>query len=203
MITLLLVRHGETEWNRSGRFQGQSDTNLSESGVQQAERLRQRLSAERIDAVFSSDLKRALDTATIIASPHHVPVSPCPELRELDFGELEGKRYEEIQQGYPHLMQWWISGDLETQAPQGESPTQLAARVAGFLARLKSDCTAERVLIVAHNGTLQMLVCLLLGISPTYWVRFRFGHASLTMASIHSEQAAITLLNDTCHLREP
>jgi len=201
LATLLLVRHGETEWNQTGRYQGQTDIGLSEAGVQQAERLRRSLSSNRIDGVYASDLKRTMETAAIIAAPHQLKIQPCTELRELNFGEMEGKSFEEIQRDYSALIQAWRTGNIEAIAPQGESPSQLAARVARFMPQLKKEPADKTLFIVAHGGSLQMLVCLLLGINPANWLRFRLDTASLTIARTYSEQAVLTLLNDTCHLR--
>ena len=96
MSRLLLVRHGITEFNSTRRFAGYSDVEMSADGYRQVERLRDRLVGEKIDAVYSSDLKRALVTARVIFSGHNGDIVPCPELREVNYGSAEGLTFQEI-----------------------------------------------------------------------------------------------------------
>jgi Fructose-2,6-bisphosphatase len=198
MTKLILVRHGETEWNRTGRYQGQSDIELNTTGLWQAERLRDRLVRQRIDAAYSSDLKRALHTAQIIISKHNLVMIPCKELREIDFGELEGMTSDEIQRHYPN----WHGMSSDVSIPGGESISQLASRIELFVPRLVEYSGDKTVLIVAHGGTLQMLVCILLGIGTKYWRQIRLDSASLTIVESRSGRMVLSLLNDTCHLED-
>ena len=109
MSRLLLARHGDTELNSAEKYWGRTDVKLSTDGLRQAERLRDRLAEEKIDVVYSSDLKRALVTAETIASKHQLDVNPCEELREIDFGNIEGLTYEEVRQLYPEFFnKYWI-----------------------------------------------------------------------------------------------
>ena len=103
MSRLLLVRHGITEFNSARRFQGHSDIELSTAGYRQAEELRDRLTVERIDIIYSSDLKRALMTAEVISSGHKVDIVICPELREINYGSIEGLTFDEISRHYPEV----------------------------------------------------------------------------------------------------
>jgi alpha-ribazole phosphatase len=202
LTRLLLVRHGETGWNRAGRYQGQSDTELSKIGIEQAKKLRERLAAEGIDAIYSSDLKRALRTAELIASVHDVEVVPRQELRELDFGEFEGRYFEEIKERYLPLDQMWRGEDLEARAPGGESLYQLANRVSQFENKLGRVPDKETILIVAHGGSLRVLICLLLGVGLECWWQFQLDSASLSIVEIYPERNILSVLNDTCHLRD-
>lgn len=196
MMRLLLVRHGETEWNREGRYQGHTDVELSTTGLWQAERLCDRLAEQRIDAVYSSDLKRALQTAQIITSKHNLAVIPCKELREIDFGELEGMTFDEIQRHYPD----WGGMSSDVSLPRGENLSQLTARIELFVSRLVEHSGDRIVLVVAHGGSLQVLVCILLGIGIEHWRQICLDSASLSAVESYREQAVLSLLNDTCHL---
>jgi len=197
-MRLLLIRHGETEWNRAGRYQGHSDIELSAIGIWQAERLRDCLNGQRIDAIYSSDFKRALHTAQIIATKHDLTVVSCRELREINFGELEGMTFDEIQHHYPG----WDGIGYNISIPGGESLSQLASRAKLFISKLSKHSAKETILIVAHGGSLQVLVCLLLGIGIKYWRQIRLDSASLTIVECYPDAAVLSLLNDTCHVED-
>lgn len=200
MVRLLLVRHGETEWNEAGRCQGCSDVDLGATGLKQAEKLRERLAEESITAIYSSDLRRALHTARIIASPHGIEVVPREELREVDFGEFEGLTFEEIKRRYPQV-DWWDIQNPDQCFPKGESVSQLMARVSQFVAELRECYSEGTKLIVAHGGPLRALLCLLLGFRLEHWWSIRLDNASLSIVETCSPGVVISLLNDVCHLR--
>ena len=105
MAKLLLVRHGNTKLNSAERFWGQTDVELGEEGIWQAERLRDRLAAYQLETIYTSPLSRTRATAEIIASLHQLEIIPCAELREINFGYVEGLTYTEINQQYPELAQ--------------------------------------------------------------------------------------------------
>ena len=112
LTRLLLVRHGETELQSSLRYWGKTDVALGPIGLHQAEQLRDRLAMERIDPIYSSELKSAADTADIIAARHNLKITTCPELREIDFGRLEGLEFNEIHSQFPEVEQMWLARDF-------------------------------------------------------------------------------------------
>jgi phosphoserine phosphatase len=199
LARLLLVRHGETEWNKSGRYQGRTDIDLNAVGIQQAEALRQRLGKEKINVIYSSDLKRAVHTAEIIALEHNAELVTGKELREIDFGEFDGLTFAEIKQRYP-TSNWWAAKDAEEKLPNGESVSQLTARVSQFISGLRIHTDEETVLVVAHGGALRSLLCLLLALGLEHWWQIRLDTASLTIVENHPEGVVLSLLNDVCHL---
>jgi alpha-ribazole phosphatase len=196
---LLLVRHGETEWNQTGRYQGHSDISLSDTGHRQADALKKRLSNESIEAVYSSDLKRAVQTAQIIMSAHNTELTTCEELRELNFGKFEGLTFEEIKKDRIQH-NWWTANHLDEKIPNGESIRDLTNRVSQLVGRLDRQANEEIILIIGHGGSLRALICLLLGFSSEYWWRIRLDSASLTIVETYPEGAVLSLLNDLCHL---
>ena len=201
MSKLLLVRHGDTEANSAERYWGCSDVRLSESGIRQAERLRQRLSNEKIDAVYSSNLSRALVTAQTIASEHQLEVIVCPELSEIDFGEFEGLTFAEVSQLYPEVAKLWAERNPSLEFPGGESLDGFGERVSQFLSRLEKRSPEETILVVAHSGSLRVLVCRLMGIGLQYRWHFRLDLASLNILDTYPQGAILALLNDVSHLR--
>ena len=201
MSRLLLVRHGETELNSARMFVGHKDVELNVNGQEQAERLRDRLAAERIDFVYSSDLKRAWLTAQVIASRHHLEVVACSELREINYGSCDGLTFEEIKRCYPDVAGLCADWSLELEFPGGESVAQLTERVSRFLDRLKQQASEQTALIVSHGGPLRLLICFLLGIEVRHWRQIRLDLASLSIVDTYPEIAILSLLNDTSHLR--
>lgn len=202
MARLLLVRHGETELNSSLRYWGRTDVPLGDAGVRQAERLRDRLKSEKINFVYSSDMKRALVTARIIAGSHERDVIVCPELREIDFGQLEGLTFDEVNRLYPEVARLWTERNPELTYPGGESVAELDKRVSDFRSRLAKHNDEETVLIVAHSGVLRTLACQLLNMEPKYRWQIRLDLASLTIVDTYPNWATLTLLNDVSHLTE-
>jgi alpha-ribazole phosphatase len=195
-----LVRHGETTGNSSERFWGSTDVALSETGIRQAERLRDRLALEPIDVVYASSLNRALRTAEIITTGRGPEVIPCPELREIDFGLIEGLNFTEITRDYPELAAAWFTSELALSFPGGESITDLNDRVTGFISRLEAHGQEENVLIVAHSGVLRLLLCNLMDLPLRHWRQLRLGLASLSVLDTYPEIAILSLLNDLSHL---
>lgn len=201
MTRLLLVRHGDTEFNSARRFQGHSDIELSTAGYRQAERLRDRLAAEKIDVIYSSDLRRAVATAELISSRHKAGIITCPELREINYGRLEGLTFEEISRFYPEVADWCVNWSPQLKFPSGESFDELKERVTRFLSRLKKHTMEQTMLIVTHGGPLRLLLCYLLELDLWHWRQFQINVASLSIVETYPEIAVISLLNDTSHLR--
>ncbi len=201
MSRLLLVRHGNTRGNSAERFWGQTDVELSDEGIEQCERLRDRLAAEKISAVYASRLRRANASAGIIAAPHRLPVTMCEELLEIDFGRAEGLTFNEIGRRFPEVFKAWPGRDLSFSYPGGETIGELNTRVAGFLPRLDGHTPEETVLIVAHAGVIRLLICHLLKLEPWRWRQLRTDLASLSIVETFPETAILTLLNDVSHLR--
>jgi probable phosphoglycerate mutase len=148
--TLLLVRHGETDWNRDRRVQGHTDVPLNATGVRQAHELAGRLAGYRLDAVYSSDLVRAIATAEAVAAPRGLEVVAVPGLRERSFGSWEGLTDVEARRRYPE----------QTQDPRGwgdgETQQELAARVVEALLRIGAAHAGGTMLAVSHGGPLRV-----------------------------------------------
>jgi alpha-ribazole phosphatase len=185
MTRLLLTRHGESEFNNTHRFAGIVDIGLTETGKHQAERLRDRLAGEKIDAVYTSNLKRARITAEIIISERDLSITECPELSEISYGEIEGLTFAEIRQRHPTLADQIRRSDLNMEFPGGEKFLDFIKRVESFKERLVKHSDSESVLIVAHGGPLRTLLCSLLGISQESWWQLRIDNASLSIVDTY------------------
>jgi broad specificity phosphatase PhoE len=151
---LLLVRHGETEWNRLGRYQGSVDVPLNADGHRQAAALAAQLQSEPIDAVYSSTLRRAYDTALPIAASHGLQVVRDPRLNEINQGQWEGLRPAEIVLHWAELHEQWEREPLAVRLPGGETLEEVRARVLAALADILLAWTGHTVCIVAHKVSL-------------------------------------------------
>jgi broad specificity phosphatase PhoE len=149
MTMILLARHGETDWNREQRWQGQSDTPLNDTGRAQAGALADALADEPIDAVYSSDLIRAHETARLVADRRGLDVIAIGDLRERSFGSVEGMTTDEIQARYPGLELPWSDG---------ETREAMAERVLGALHRIADAHPDAHVLVVSHGGPLRAVL---------------------------------------------
>ena len=201
MSRLLLVRHGETEANSSQRYWGRTDVKLSPAGLEQAARLRELLSAEKIDVTYSSPLSRARVTAETIVAGRSLAIIDCPELREVNFGKLEGLTFAEVSQLYPEVTRLWIERDPGLKYPGGESVREFNRRVGRFINRLEKHSPEETILVVAHAGSLRVLLCQLLGLELGHWRQFRLDLASLSVVETYPQGAILNQMNERCHLR--
>lgn len=155
---IIAVRHGETAWNVDARIQGQTDIALNDTGRWQARRVGQALSGEPIDAVYSSDLQRAHETAQSVAQVAGTPVVPHEGLRERRFGMFEGKTFDEIRQAWPEHAHHWRSRIPEWQPPEGgESLLELRERVKRTVSELAARHPGQQIVVVAHGGVLDAL----------------------------------------------
>lgn len=201
-MKLFLTRHGQTDWNIAGKYQGQSDVPLNQTGILQAAALAKRLSAEKIDAIYSSDLSRAKDTAQTIANFHQLHINTDSRWRELNFGDWEGMNYKEMSAHSPELFENWMKDSVNTSTPNGESLKQLARRVKTAFDEIKNKHKDQTVLVVSHSGALQALLATLLSIELNFYWQFKISQASLSELKVYEDSVVLNLLNDVNHLQE-
>lgn len=201
MSRLLLVRHGDTEFNSGRRFMGYSDIEMSPAGTQQIERLRDYLHDENIRAVYASDLKRTLATARILATGRNLDIIPCPELKELNYGLCEGMTFGEIGREYPVVAEQCTHFSVDLEFPDGENFRGFARRTLGFLKKLETVPPRDTVLVISHNGPLKVLVCHFLGLAMKHWWQLSIDVASLSIIETYPRGAVLTRLNDTSYLK--
>lgn len=154
---LILIRHGETDWNRELRFQGHIDVPLNDAGHEQARRVGLRLAREPVQHIISSDLMRAQQTATPAAQQLALPLATTLGLREQHFGIVEGLRAEDIQRDHPRAWEAWLEFREDYGMPEGESPLQFHARIIEALRGIVAQHAGQTVLVVTHGGVLDMV----------------------------------------------
>ncbi len=186
--------------NSSQRYWGKTDVALGALGLKAADALRVRLAGQQIDFVYASALRRALETAQTIVSTHNLEVISCPELNEIDFGQMEGLDFNQVNGKFPEVARLWLQRSPDLAYPGGESLHQLDQRVTEFRARLAGHPAEDVILIVAHSGVLRTLICQLLALEPAARWKIRLDLGSLSIVDTYAETAILSLLNDTSHL---
>ena len=151
---ILLARHGETDWNRAGRWQGQADPPLNELGRRQAGTLADQLAEDGVAAIYSSDLRRARDTARIVADRLGLDVTEDRALREIDVGSWSGLTREEVGERFPDGFARWLAGEI---GHDGETRDELAQRVVPAVESIAHEHAGESVLVVTHGGVIRAL----------------------------------------------
>ena len=163
MTTILLARHGETAWNREGRFQGHADPPLNRTGRSQAVDLTVALMAEELAAIYSSPLRRALETAEVIAASHGLAAVAVDALREVDVGSWSGLTRTEVEERFPAQFARWL--DYGEGWEDGESYEQMGRRAVTALLELAAAHEGERVLAVTHGGPIRAVLAVAAGTS--------------------------------------
>ncbi|MHB1159171.1 MAG: histidine phosphatase family protein [Chloroflexota bacterium] len=156
-ITLILVRHGETDWNLEGRYQGSVDVPLNATGREQAEGVAVGLSGQRMDAVYSSPLCRALDTAIAIARRQGLEVRTDPRLKEIDLGEWEGMLTPRIAEGYPELHRQWTVDPRPVRPPGGETIREVHDRAIAAVEEMAVRHLGGTVCVVTHKTAMVVI----------------------------------------------
>jgi broad specificity phosphatase PhoE len=198
---VFLVRHGATVLSAEDRFAGVTDVELSEEGREQARRLADRLSGEKIAAVYASPLGRTIETARILAAPHDLQIQTCDGFREISHGHWEGMKRREVEEKFPEELAEWEK-DPYTFAPEGgESGLAVTARALPALIDLVRGHPGENILIVSHKATIRLLLSSLLGFDPRrYRDNLDQKPAALNIVDFRNPtRARLTLFNDTSH----
>ncbi|HEX5605090.1 MAG TPA: histidine phosphatase family protein [Candidatus Binatia bacterium] len=195
-MQILLVRHGATDWNLQGRCQGSSDRHLSEVGVRQAEHLAALLRAEEIHAIYSSHLRRALQTADYISQPHKLPVLIEQKICELDHGALEGLTFNQIKENYAEFLVRWRSEPAEIRVPGGERLADVAERAWNGLNQIvQRHSEAERILVVSHNFPILGIVCRITGTHLNAYRSFHIDPCGVTRLAYDAGRWNLTAVN--------
>jgi probable phosphoglycerate mutase len=198
---IILIRHGETEWNMQGRLQGHHDSRLTAVGIAQAKKLAQRLKRERFSALYSSDLGRALETAHAIAHLTDHAVIADARLREKNLGILEGLTWAESRRQHPDVVAELDQSPHDYIVPGGESASQMLGRMLTFLDDLAERHPDDRVAAVTHGAMLSALFRHILGIPVGYPRRFHILNTSIHELAKENGVWWVHLLGDVHHTR--
>lgn len=206
-LRLYIVRHGVTDWNQAMRMQGHSDVPLNDEGRDQATRIASRLAALELplEAVWSSDLSRARQTAEAVAAPLGLPIQVTPLLREIMLGEWEGLNQEEIEaRGDGELLRKYRSSPAGARPPGGETLEHAWERMMRVRTEIAAAHPGGQVAVVGHGGTLRALLCAALDAPVASMLRFSLGNTSLSVIeqTVTPESCIwrVRCVNDTAHL---
>ena len=199
-MKLILVRHGETDWNKLDKCQGISDIPLNSTGEKQAKDLAHSLRDKNISAIFSSDLQRAINTAKCISEYHGIEVQIDERFREMDQGDFEGLEFKYIRENYSHVLKKWREEPGTLRIPGGESLTEVQDRAWLAFNNLLNEYNGKDILVVTHNLTIITLLCKFTGKSLKSFTEFNVQETSKTVIDCNREDFKIEILNDTSHI---
>lgn len=205
MKTLYIVRHGETDWNKLGKYQGITDVPLNENGLAQAKACGESLKNVIFDRIISSDLSRAVVTAESIRRDKKIPIHQDKRLRELNFGDWEALLYTEIEASWPGLIDQMYRRPHIVQVPNGESFKELQDRAwAAVYDFINENDKDETLLITCHGGTIRTILCKLLDIPLSHCWKFSQGNTAINRIYYNGmgefDHNILNLLNDTSHV---
>jgi broad specificity phosphatase PhoE len=199
-MQLILVRHGETIWNKEGRVQGTSDIALSEVGLDQARRLALSLKGHPIRAIYASPLKRAYQTAESINHYHGIAIRTDPGLMEMDQGDFEGMTFKELMEKDREFLKKWRSDPASVTMPNGESFIDVQNRAWKVMEAILAE--GQNTLVVSHNFTIASIVCKVRNISLDQFRTACVETASKTIIDVRDGEPNIALWNDRQHLAD-
>lgn len=202
MQKLYLVRHGESEWNKFKKIQGQKDVRLTDKGRKQADKIANRLLHEDIDLIYSSDLSRAYETATIIGNKLNKDVFSLKDFREIKFGPWEGINIDEIDKNSKEEHLIWLKEPHKFKMEGAETLIELQNRAMRSINDILKSNPGKNILIVSHSATLKTIILSLLDMDIKYYSKMSLSNVSLSIVEFRDYNNVLRLLNDTCHLRE-
>jgi len=200
MTKIMLIRHGDTDWNVEEIFRGRVDIELNETGIKQAELLAKHLSDEKIVAIYSSPLKRALRTAEIITGSRNVDVTPAPELIDFDYGEWQGLSHSMVKERYPKLYNDWMSNPQVVRMPKGENLDDVKRRTISLVDRLIAEHEGT-IALVSHRVIHKVLICALLGLDNSRFWNIRLDTCGITTFTCDDNGFVLVRHNDTSFLK--
>ena len=204
MALFYFLRHGETEWNAGGRWCGRTDVPLSDVGRRQAESLARRMKTISVEALYSSPLVRALETARMVGQAIGLEPWVDQRLVELNYGAWEGRPFEEVKRTMPAVYQAWDADPAHVAPPEGETGLQLIERVTPFLAELAQKYQHGNVVVVCHRTVCRLLACHIMGVPLSeYRHRVAMENGALNIFETREGKWHVVNLNDTSHLATP
>jgi alpha-ribazole phosphatase len=192
MTEIILIRHGETDYNKTERFMGWGDFSLNDNGRSQARNLGLYLADEKIEAVYSSDLSRCLETSSIIFPG--ISINKTAAFRELNIGDWEGLTYSEIQERYPEQSALWAKDWAAMRLPNGESFREMSERVIKELNKIKT--VSKKTAIVTHGGCVRAILAHYLSVDMDQAFRFQVDNCTATRVRFTGDYMFLATFNE-------
>lgn len=200
MTRIILVRHGETTWNREGRYQGQIDTPLSERGVAQGKAVAEALKNIPIDLCYTSPLSRSHDTAKFCMAYHDAPLYTDERLLEINHGLWEGKLASEIAGDYPEMLEAWRTEVVGVTMPEGENITEVCERSMAAFRDYAAKHEGKTILVVAHDAVNKAVLCDMLDIGLDHFWQMKQDNTCINVVEYNEGKWRMVLINSTAHL---
>jgi len=204
MTQILLVRHGQTEWNRVERFRGHFDVPLNETGLAQAAATGRRIAAEwHPIAVYASPLSRAVKTAEAIAQHFALPVQAEPGLIDIDYGDWQGLTPDEARERWPEIVEAWYHAPQRADIPSGETLKQVCTRGLATVRALAARHPDQTIVLVGHTVINRAILLGIMGLGVDRFWHIRQDTCAINDFETDGDDFVLVSLNDTCHLRVP
>lgn len=197
---LLIIRHGQSLWNRAGIIQGQRDIELSPLGLVQAEAMANRLRHVRLDAIYSSPLLRAHQTAAALAGSHHLPVQIDGDLVEIHHGQWEGKTEADVERDFGDLLHLWRTRPATVQMPGGEHFQEVKARSIAAVERIAAAYPQQTIAVVTHDVVVRAVIAHVLGLPDDHITRFAVSNTGISIVEFDVDGPLVVGVNDHGHL---
>jgi len=200
MTKLMLIRHGETDWNREEVFRGQIDVELNSKGLRQAWLLAKYLRNEPLSAVYSSPLRRAQRTAEIVASYHSIKIEKSIQLTDMNYGVWQGLPKDKVIEQYSGLYKQWLKNPHLVQVPGGETLEDVKSRAYKLILQITGDFS-DTVAVVSHRVVIKVLICTLLGLDISHFCNVKLGTCGITTFTYEDGLHILTKHNATSFLK--
>jgi phosphoserine phosphatase len=202
MTRFILIRHGQTEWNRIERFRGRADVPLNETGLAQAEATGRRVAAEwQPGVIYTSPLSRSVSTAEAIAKHYGLQVQQHPGLADIDYGEWQGLTPEEARQRWPAEIDAWYNQPHQAHIPGGETLDDLRARAMQTVKELADRHPKDTIILVGHTVINRIILLGVLGLGNERFWRIKQDTCAINVFDAEGGDFTLVSMNDTCHLQ--
>lgn len=203
MTIILLVRHGQTEWNRIERFRGRYNVPLNDTGIEQAKAVAKKIARHwHPVAVYASPLDRAMKTAECIAQPLNLHVQPSQGLLDIDYGKWQGLTPDEARKDWPALVNSWYTNPQEVSIPGGENLTKVRERAMSEVYEICQRHTSETVVLVSHTVVNRLILLGILGLGNERFWRIKQEPCALNVMEFAGKDFTLVSLNDISHLSQ-
>ena len=201
MVTIILIRHGETDWNREQVFRGKIDVPLNEVGLSQARGVKKALEGVAIDVIYASPLSRALDTARVLAEGRKLEIRTDEGFSDVDFGSWQGLSHQKVKEQFPDLYATWVTDPQLVMFPRGETLLKVQKRSMAALDRAIESSTGKTIAVVSHRVVNKVILCAVLGLELSRFWHVKQDTCAINRFEFNNGGYFLTCLNDTCHLK--
>jgi len=201
MTKVYLARHGQTAWNKKLTFRGRADIPLNKGGHSEAEAIAEALKDKNIDAVYTSPLRRSVETAQPAARLFHLDIVPVEGLVDMDYGDWEGLTFDEVKETYKDLFTQWQKRPGLVRFPHGETLDEVRERSFCAFTHIVEENPGKSILIIPHRVINKVLLCALLDISNSHFWEIKQDTGCLNLIEYSNDRYVLSMMNDTCHLK--